>query len=144
VNLRMINPVLALPFRPLLKFLTVGFLAPVFRDGMGLQWSDFKQRQFERLFLLVAFVITEHWCEAMLRRALSRRVSVDAMIEFAMWMAVPYIVIGLVFAFFGAEQVQLVETQLQTRLPAGSDIAAYVLTALLWPFQLLGVDVCAA
>lgn len=56
VNLRMINPVLALPFRPLLKFLTIGFLAPVFRDAMGLQWSDFKQRQFERLFLLVAFV----------------------------------------------------------------------------------------
>jgi uncharacterized protein (DUF2236 family) len=56
VNLRMINPVLALPFRPLLKFLTVGFLAPVFRDAMGLQWSGFKQLQFESLFLLVAFV----------------------------------------------------------------------------------------
>jgi uncharacterized protein (DUF2236 family) len=56
VNLRMINPVLALPFRPLLKFLTVGFLAPVFRNAMGLQRSGFKQRQFERLFLLVAFV----------------------------------------------------------------------------------------
>ncbi|AGB21825.1 hypothetical protein Mycsm_01413 [Mycobacterium sp. JS623] len=56
LNLRMINPVLALPFRPLLKFLTVGFLAPVFRDAMGVQWSDFKQRQFEWLFLLVAFV----------------------------------------------------------------------------------------
>ena len=56
LNLRMINPVLALPFRPLLKFLTIGFLAPVFRDAMGVQWSDFKQRQFERLFLLVAFV----------------------------------------------------------------------------------------
>jgi uncharacterized protein (DUF2236 family) len=56
LNLRMINPVLALQFRPLLKFLTVGFLAPVFRDAMGVQWSGFKQRQFETLFLLVAFV----------------------------------------------------------------------------------------
>lgn len=56
VNLRMINPLLGLPFRPLLKFLTVGFLAPVFRDAMGLEWSDFRQRQFERLFLAVAFV----------------------------------------------------------------------------------------
>ena len=56
LNLKMINPVLALPFRPLLKFLTVGFLAPVFRDAMGVQWSAFKQRQFEWLFLLVAFV----------------------------------------------------------------------------------------
>jgi uncharacterized protein (DUF2236 family) len=56
LNLRMINPLLALPFRPLLKFLTAGFLAPVFRDAMGLPWSAFKQRQFERLFLLVALV----------------------------------------------------------------------------------------
>ena len=56
LSLQMINPALALPFRPLLKFLTVGFLAPVFRDAMGMQWSGFKQRQFERLFLLVAFV----------------------------------------------------------------------------------------
>ena len=64
------------------------------------------------------FAITERWCEAVLRRVLSRRVSVAAMIEFALWMAMPYIVIGVVFAFFGAEQVQLIETQLQTRLPA--------------------------
>lgn len=80
----------------------------------------------------------------MLRRVLSKRVSVEAMIEFAMWMAIPYVVIGLVFAFFGAEQVALIETQLQTRLPAGADIAAYGLTALFWPAELFGVDICVA
>jgi len=64
------------------------------------------------------------------------------MIEFALWMAMPYIVIGLVFVFFGAEQVQLIETQLQTRLPAGADIAAFALTVLLWPATLFVVDVC--
>ena len=88
-------------------------------------------------------MLIERWCEAVLRRVLSRRVSVEAMIEFALWMAIPYIVIGLVFAFFGAEQVQLIETHLQTRLPAGSDVAAYGLTALLWPATLFGIDVCA-
>ena len=56
INLRMINPVLALPFRPLLKFLTAGFLAPVFRDALGLTWGGARQRLFERLFLFVAFV----------------------------------------------------------------------------------------
>lgn len=56
VNLRMINPLLALPFRPLLKFLTTGFLAPVFRDAMGLQWNGVQQWLFETLFLAVAFV----------------------------------------------------------------------------------------
>lgn len=54
LNLHMINPVLGLPFRPLLKFLTIGFLAPVFRDAMGVQWGDFRQWLFESLFLVVA------------------------------------------------------------------------------------------
>jgi hypothetical protein len=40
--------------------------------------------------------------------------------------------------------VHLIETQLQTRLPAGSDVAAYVLMVLLWPATLGGVDVCVA
>jgi uncharacterized protein (DUF2236 family) len=55
LNLRMINPMIGLPFRPLVKFLTAGFLAPVFREAIGLPWSNFRQWQFERLFLVVAF-----------------------------------------------------------------------------------------
>lgn len=56
INLKMINPLVGLPFRPLLKFLTIGFLAPVFRDALDVKWSKGKQRRFEWLFLLVAFV----------------------------------------------------------------------------------------
>ena len=56
INLKMINPVAAAGARPLLRFLTTGFLAPVFRDALGLRWSDARQRWFEWLFLLVAFV----------------------------------------------------------------------------------------
>ena len=55
LNLRMINPLLALPFRPLLKFLTAGFLAPVFRDALGVTWGPRRQWLFESLFLAVAF-----------------------------------------------------------------------------------------
>lgn len=55
IRLKMINPLLGLPFRPLLKFLTVGFLAPVFRDALGVQWGSGQQWLFERLFLFVAF-----------------------------------------------------------------------------------------
>jgi uncharacterized protein (DUF2236 family) len=55
VDLRMINPIVALPFRLLLKFLTGGFLAPVFRDAMGMSWGGGRQWCFESLFLLVAF-----------------------------------------------------------------------------------------
>ena len=55
LDLHMINPVLGLPFRPLLRFLTIGFLAPVFRRAMGVKWSDSRQWLFESLFLVVAF-----------------------------------------------------------------------------------------
>jgi hypothetical protein len=79
-----------------------------------------------------------------LRRVLSRRVSVEAVIETAMWLAIPYLLIGFTWAFFDAEQVQAVETALKTLLPAGSEIIAFVQTALLWPFLVLGVDVCVA
>ena len=80
----------------------------------------------------------------MLRRLLSRRVSVEAMLEIVMWLAVPYLVIGLVWAFFDAEQVQLIDTAMRTRIPAGSDIGAFVLTALNWPARLFGINLCAA
>lgn len=56
IDLQMINPLLRLPFHRLLKFLTTGFLAPVFREALGVSWSDGKQRRFEWLFLFVAFV----------------------------------------------------------------------------------------
>jgi hypothetical protein len=78
-----------------------------------------------------------------LRRVLSRPVSVEAVLETGMWLAIPYLLIGLVWAFFDAEQVQAIETVLQTRLPAGSEIIAFVQTALMWPVMMLGVDVCA-
>jgi hypothetical protein len=78
-----------------------------------------------------------------LYRTLSRRVSVAAMIEFAMWLAIPYIVIGLAVSFVKAEQVQYIETQLQTRIPAGSEVAAFGLVTLTWPVLLVAPDVCA-
>ena len=56
IGLKMINPILGLPFRPLLKFLTTGFLSPVFRDAVGLGWGPKRQWLFESLFLVVAFV----------------------------------------------------------------------------------------
>lgn len=55
INLRMIRPPLRI-FVPLLRFLTTGFLAPVFRDALQVSWTPGQQRRFEYLFLLVAFV----------------------------------------------------------------------------------------
>lgn len=56
LNLRMVAFPLRWMFGPLLHFLTVGFLAPVFRDAMGVEWTSTDQRRFQNLFLFVAFV----------------------------------------------------------------------------------------
>lgn len=79
-----------------------------------------------------------------LRRALSYRLSVEALIEVAFWLAVPYVLIGMLWAFFHAEQVEQVRTHLEMRLPAGADLGAYGLVAALWPVELfITTDVCA-
>lgn len=56
LELRMIHWYLRLPFRNLLRFLTIGFLAPVFREQLMLEWTATDQRRFEHLFVFVAFV----------------------------------------------------------------------------------------
>ncbi|MEE4024334.1 oxygenase MpaB family protein [Gordonia sp. PKS22-38] len=56
VDLRMINPLIRLPFHNLLRFLTIGTLPPLFRDQLGLEWTGKDQRRFERLFRLVSGV----------------------------------------------------------------------------------------
>ncbi|BDB40451.1 MULTISPECIES: oxygenase MpaB family protein [Mycobacterium] len=56
VRLKMVNPLLRVMFGPLLRFLTIGSLAPVFREAMGYQWTDVDRRRFEHLFLFVSFV----------------------------------------------------------------------------------------
>ncbi|MGN2635779.1 oxygenase MpaB family protein [Nocardia takedensis] len=56
LNLRMIHWYLRIPFRGLLKFLTIGFLAPHFREQMQVKWTEADQRRFEHLFVFVGFV----------------------------------------------------------------------------------------
>jgi uncharacterized protein (DUF2236 family) len=56
INLRMITALLRPMFAPLLRFLTVGFLAPVFREALQVEWTAGQQRRFEYLFRMVAFV----------------------------------------------------------------------------------------
>ncbi len=56
IDLRMVRWPLRITFAPLLRFLTIGTLAPVFRDAIGLSWSERDQRWFDRLFVLVAAI----------------------------------------------------------------------------------------
>ncbi len=65
------------------------------------------------------------------------------MLEVAMWMAIPYLLVGIVWTFLNADDVARVEGRLETRIPAGSDLAAFGTTTALWPFLLLGHEICA-
>jgi hypothetical protein len=78
-----------------------------------------------------------------LRRLLSRKVSIEAMLEFALWAAIPYLLVGIVWTFFNADDVARIESRLETRLPAGSDVGAFGTTTALWPFLLVGHEICA-
>ena len=77
-----------------------------------------------------------------LRRVLSDKVSVEAMIEVVMWLAIPFILIGIAWSFVHADDVQQIEIQLQTRLPAGSDLVAFGISTALWPVLLVAPDDC--
>ncbi|WP_405495815.1 oxygenase MpaB family protein [Nocardia sp. NBC_00511] len=56
LHLRMITWWLRVVFGGLLRFLTVGYLPPYFREQLGVAWSAADQRRFEHLFLFVGFV----------------------------------------------------------------------------------------
>lgn len=79
-----------------------------------------------------------------IRRILSYKVSVEAMLEFALWLALPYIVIGLAWTFFHPDQVQQIVRHLEKQLPAAADLVAFGLTTLLWPMLVFVGDTCTA
>ncbi|OBK43915.1 hypothetical protein A5657_05190 [Mycobacterium kubicae] len=71
------------------------------------------------------------------RSTLARPISVGAMLELTMWLAVPYIVIGIAWAFLHAGKVQERQAYWDKLLPAGADIAALGEATVLWPALLL-------
>jgi hypothetical protein len=77
-----------------------------------------------------------------LREVLKYEVSIETLIEVAMWLAIPYLLIGLTWAFFHVEAVAQLQDQLQKILPAGAEVAAYVAAALLWPVLVLLPSLC--
>ena len=77
------------------------------------------------------------------RRALSRRVSVADMAEFGLWLAIPYLLVGLAVAFFHVEQVRRLKSLIGAALPAGAEMAGYLLVAGLWPVVVLLPSICA-
>jgi len=83
LDLRMIPWVVRAPFKNLLRFLTIGFLAPVFREQLGVDWTEDDRRRFEHLFVFVSFVnrflprFVRHGGTYVLMRDLRRRIRKD-------------------------------------------------------------------
>jgi hypothetical protein len=80
---------------------------------------------------------------ALLRRVLEYPVSIGALIELAIWLALPYLAIGLVWALDHPEQTQI-QTRLEPVLPVGADVAGLGLTMGLWPASIQIAAACPA
>jgi hypothetical protein len=80
----------------------------------------------------------------LLRRVLQFEVSVGALIEMALWLAIPYLSIGFVWAVVHTDETQRIQARLENVFPAGADVAAFGLTAALWPASLQIADACPA
>jgi hypothetical protein len=81
---------------------------------------------------------------APLRRVLAYQVSIEALIELAMWLAIPYLGIGLVWALVHPDQTQQVQTRLERVLPAGAEVGGFGLMMAFWPASLQITDACPA
>lgn len=77
-----------------------------------------------------------------IRRALAHPVSLQALVEFALWLALPYLTFGFFWAVIHADKVQALRTQWSTVAPAGGDVAAFGEAAALWPAVLLLPTTC--
>lgn len=76
-----------------------------------------------------------------LRRVLGYRISIEQLIEIGLWLAVPFLFIGVVWAFLHPDQVAHFEAML-TRLPAGANLIAFGLTVALWPVLVIAPLLC--
>jgi len=81
---------------------------------------------------------------AALQRVLTRTVSVGTLIEMALWLAVPYLVIGFAWASLHSEQVQQIQMRVQKLSPVGADLTAFGLVTALWPASIQIADACPA
>jgi hypothetical protein len=81
---------------------------------------------------------------ALLQRVLNHHVSIGALIEVALWLAIPYLSIGFVWSSLHAEQVQQIQTRLEKSFPTGADVAAFGLATALWPASIQIADACPA
>jgi hypothetical protein len=80
----------------------------------------------------------------LLQRMLNYQVSIGALIEVALWLAIPYLCIGFVWSSLHGEQVQQIQARVEKVLPTGADVTAFGLATALWPASIQIADACPA
>jgi hypothetical protein len=78
----------------------------------------------------------------MLRRVLSRQVTVGGVLEALLYFALAYIAVGFVVTFFHMPYVYMLETQWEEWMPAGANMAALLQITVMWPGLLLTSHLC--
>jgi hypothetical protein len=73
-----------------------------------------------------------------MRRVLARPVSVAALVEIAMWLAIPHLLIGTTWAVTHPDTMHALENSWGTILPAQlGNLAAWLAAFVVWPAILL-------
>ncbi len=78
----------------------------------------------------------------LLRRMLQHQVSVGALIEVALWLAIPYLAIGFVWTTVHPDETRRIQARIETVSPVAADVAAFGLTTALWPASLQIAHAC--
>jgi hypothetical protein len=81
---------------------------------------------------------------ASIRRALAHPVSDQALIELALWLALPYLAVGFFWAVVHSAKVAELQAEWSKVVPAGADVAGFGEAAALWPAVLLLPTTCTA
>ncbi len=79
---------------------------------------------------------------SLLRRILSYRVKVEALVEVLLWITMPYITIGMVWAALHPSLMRQFATSLEVRLPQGIDVIAFAQIVALWPLLTISPLLC--
>ncbi|OBH94877.1 hypothetical protein [Mycobacterium sp. E2733] len=79
-----------------------------------------------------------------LRRTMRYQVRVGALIELALWLAIPYLCIGFVWTLFHTEEARLIQARVEAVFPTAADALAFGLTTALWPASIQIAHACPA
>ncbi|OBH84413.1 hypothetical protein A5681_01655 [Mycobacterium scrofulaceum] len=80
----------------------------------------------------------------LLRRTLRHQVRIGALIELALWLAIPYLCIGFAWAVFHADETGRIQARVEAVFPTGADAIAFGLTTALWPASIQIAHACPA